>query len=1265
MAVLHLEVQGAGRKRKRRVERRLLVDEKVEIRSLEDGFLGSWHGGTVIACSNGVRHVMYDHLLCNDGSGLLVDAISVSANLDEANSLSGNTNVRGYIRPIPPMVEFGKWGLPYGQCVDVNYQDAWWEGVVFDHEDGSEERRIFFPDLGDELTVGIGTLRITQDWNEATGDWQRRGTWSFLELMDQCEQESYLPVSLKQIWYEVRAKEDFMKIGEWTSPMNDLWKELVMEVIEENLDITLKEMLRVFEISSSVRCEFGKTNDCVNKNPSINFVDFDTTAVTGESIKSDMMVKDDFNQENAFDALGEVHTHDSLDAELLDSGPNSIDFHLSQGKSQLDDDIESKTSNDLDFSCHDEALSVLPRGSSTIASDSEAFSGASGSISCQQPPIIKHKNVNKQLKCLGRGRFVKWETLSATIPLDAASCPDAVKEYSIWGKEKATQALAENARKHLLHLGWEIECRTDKPTFRYTSPDGKCFYSLLQVCNLLEEHSVEIPPSVSGNERRIMHDSCQVILSSSALEQREKSSSPNNCFPTTLDSSGVVLGQPELLHKAVMDYHNRFPTTLDSSGVVLEQPELLHKAVMDYHNLSQLGSSGAKDVLKMQSEARRHLLSLGWHMLVKQKGKGDRQRWCYTSPLGRSCMTLSTACKICLDEEGVYNRTDSPVRTMENVFIIQKAEGQLVSNKIYSAPSNIDVQECSMPSNSIRTCCGESPRISPPKGFEEFGQDKFQRTKKPRSMANLFCFSPHLAQRQHNLDGKACESGIQTVCKKYLRSTRSPGAVKQKLNRESVCANINKFSDDIEHRRSMRVSRSSKRVHEVVTPSPSHHNPRTVLSWLIDNNMVLPRAKVYYCRGKGLQPMAEGRISRDGIKCCCCQKVFTINGFGIHAGGISSRSAANILLEDGQSLLECQILCNKKTSNFKIEAFDCMEGGYSKGENDYICSICHFGGTLILCDQCPSSFHQSCLGLQDIPEGDWFCPSCCCGICGQNNLSQDANVADDPSLTCYQCERKYHVECLRETKKFGIRSNTYWFCNKQCKVIYCGLQKLLGRSIPVGGDNLTWSLLKATTSDTDYFNSPHLETLTETQSKLNVALSVMHECFKPVREHHTRRDIAEDVIFSRSSELKRLNFQGFYTVLLERNDELVSVAAIRIYGEKVAEVPLIGTRFQYRRLGMCRILMNELEERLRGLGVQRLILPAVSSVLHTWTTSFGFSKMTDSERLEFLNYTFLDFQETVMCQKLLQKNTVGSSSLSGKSQIHDDANENSNGSDEI
>nr|XP_027126710.1 increased DNA methylation 1-like [Coffea arabica] len=141
-----------------------------------------------------------------------------------------------------------------------------------------------------------------------------------------------------------------------------------------------------------------------------------------------------------------------------------------------------------------------------------------------------------------------------------------------------------------------------------------------------------------------------------------------------------------------------------------------------------------------------------------------------------------------------------------------------------------------------------------------------------------------------------------------------------------------------------------------------------------------------------------------------------------------------------------------------------------------------------------------------------------------------------------------------------------------------------------------------------------------------------------MKEPRTKRDLVEDVIFSRWSELNRLNFQGFYTVVLERDDDLITVATVRVYGEKVAEIPLVATRFQYRRLGMCRIMMNELEKKLIELGVQRLVLPAVPSVLSTWETSFGFSRITESERLNFLDCTFLDFQGSHMCQKLL-KNT--------------------------
>ncbi|RVW56593.1 Increased DNA methylation 1 [Vitis vinifera] len=422
-----------------------------------------------------------------------------------------------------------------------------------------------------------------------------------------------------------------------------------------------------------------------------------------------------------------------------------------------------------------------------------------------------------------------------------------------------------------------------------------------------------------------------------------------------------------------------------------------------------------------------------------------------------------------------------------------------------------------------------------------------------------------------------------------------------------------------------RVLRSRKRARQVLIPGSSN-NPRTILSWLIDNNVVLPRAKVHYSSRRDHHPMADGRITRDGIKCSCCQEVFSLSRFEAHAGSSYHRSAANIFLEDGRSLLECQmqIIRDITGKGFTKESFSRKKSNERHHENDYICSVCHYGGDLVLCDHCPSSFHKNCLGLKTLPEGDWFCPSCCCGICGETNLMEAVNrimlfsVVINANINVSFISVYDHVGCLRKWGHVKLASypNGTWFCSKQCKKIFLGLQKLLGKSFP------------------------------KVYSKLNIALGVMHECFEPVKEPHTRRDVVEDVIFCRGSDLNRLNFQGFYTVLLERNDELISVATVRVYGEKVAEVPLIGTRFQYRRLGMCHILMNELEKKLMELGVERLVLPAVPSVLNTWTTSFGFSKMTDSERLRFLDYSFLDFQDTVMCQKLLMKIPLAKSNQS-------------------
>ncbi|KAK8681646.1 hypothetical protein V6N13_054048 [Hibiscus sabdariffa] len=429
------------------------------------------------------------------------------------------------------------------------------------------------------------------------------------------------------------------------------------------------------------------------------------------------------------------------------------------------------------------------------------------------------------------------------------------------------------------------------------------------------------------------------------------------------------------------------------------------------------------------------------------------------------------------------------------------------------------------------------------------------------------------------------------------------------------------------------IKRSSIRIREDPVLNSSHRNPKTILSWLIDNDVVSMLGKVYY-RNKVGMPLKKGRITRSGIQCDCCFRVFALTAFEAHAGSRNHWPMANIILDDGsgRSLSDCQRHLRNSMTRSKVESpVNAKKDDSETHKSDDVCSVCCDGGELICCDRCPSAFHAKCVGLKEVPDGDWFCPSCCCGICCVGSLSDD-----DSLRACQQCERKFHLGCLmlKESNEHSGKNN--WFCSHSCESIFSGLQNLMGKPIPMG-NNLTWTLLKAVAcSNDDADHASGLDSSAENHSKLNVALDAIHECFEPSNDAYTGRDIVQDVIFSRGSNLKRLNFKGFYTVILEENDEVVSVATVRVYGKPVAEMPLVATRFSYRRRGMCRILVGELEKNLAKLGVQKLILPAVAGVVDTWTTKFGFSQMTGDQRSEFLQYTFLDFQGTIMCQKHLK-----------------------------
>lgn len=121
-----------------------------------------------------------------------------------------------------------------------------------------------------------------------------------------------------------------------------------------------------------------------------------------------------------------------------------------------------------------------------------------------------------------------------------------------------------------------------------------------------------------------------------------------------------------------------------------------------------------------------------------------------------------------------------------------------------------------------------------------------------------------------------------------------------------------------------------------------------------------------------------------------------------------------------------------------------------------------------------------------------------------------------------------------------------------------------------------------------------------------------HECFEKIKDIYTKKDIVEQLMFNRDSDLTCVNFKGFCVIVIQNGDNMISVAIMGIQ-KYVVEVPVIATRFRYQQQGTCRILMNELEMQLWKMGVKKLILPSALNMVDIWVTSFGFLRMIESE----------------------------------------------------
>ncbi|KAJ4969996.1 hypothetical protein NE237_003095 [Protea cynaroides] len=441
----------------------------------------------------------------------------------------------------------------------------------------------------------------------------------------------------------------------------------------------------------------------------------------------------------------------------------------------------------------------------------------------------------------------------------------------------------------------------------------------------------------------------------------------------------------------------------------------------------------------------------------------------------------------------------------------------------------------------------------------------------------------------------------------------------------------------------------------------------------------------YYARG---QKLVEGYKKGFGIFCRHCDSEVSPSQFEAHAGWASRRKPyLHIFTSNGVSLHELSISLSKGRE-------------FSSKDNDDLCTICADGGDLLLCDGCPRAFHQDCVSLSSIPRGKWYCKYCqnlfqrekfvehnanaraagrvsgvdpieqisqrCirivntseaevggCTLCRGHGFSK-SSFGPRTVLLCDQCEKEFHVGCLRDHKMADLKElpKEKWFCCVDCSRINSALQKLLVRGpekLPDSLSNIIKNKYKEKGSeDTDLDVRWRLLSgkiaCPETRLLLSKAVAIFHDRFDPIVDSTTGRDLIPPMVYGRN--IRDQEFGGMYCAVLTVNSSVVSAGILRIFGAEIAELPLVATRSDNQGQGYFQSLFSCIERLLGFLRVKNLVLPAAAEAESIWTEKFGFTKIAPDELSKLRRECqMMTFHGTSMLQKPVPKcRVVGRSS---------------------
>ncbi|CAI9097901.1 OLC1v1034420C1 [Oldenlandia corymbosa var. corymbosa] len=436
----------------------------------------------------------------------------------------------------------------------------------------------------------------------------------------------------------------------------------------------------------------------------------------------------------------------------------------------------------------------------------------------------------------------------------------------------------------------------------------------------------------------------------------------------------------------------------------------------------------------------------------------------------------------------------------------------------------------------------------------------------------------------------------------------------------------------------------------------------------------------YYSRG---QKLLTGYKKGLGIFCTCCKNEVSPSLFEAHAGWASRRKPYGyIYTSNGVSLHELAITLMKGRN-------------CAATDNDDLCTICGDGGKLVLCDGCPRAFHKACASLSAIPRGKWYCKYCenrfqrekyvehnanavaagrvpgvdpieqitnrcirlvknpeeaeviACVICRGYDFSK-TGFGPRTVILCDQCEKEYHVGCLKKQKIADLKElpKGKWFCCGDCKRIYSALSNLLNsgfEKLPdscldvikkkhmleasegAGEFDVSWRLLSGKISSR------------ETRTFLSEAVAIFHDSFDPIVDAVTGRDFIPSMVYGRN--IRGQDFSGIYCAILTANSQVVSAGILRVFGQDMAELPLVATRKGHQNKGYFQLLFSCLEKLLAFLKIRSLVLPAAEEAESIWTEKFGFKRMSREQLANHRKtcWQMINFEGTSMLEKMVPK----------------------------